>query len=98
MISFKEAQTIVSSQLKSKWNSIGGTFHVADWGSENEKYWQIPVGAREFLVEGDLDFQIIDDQIYLIEKQSGEFTIIIGYQNLDLLETLKPYKKAPSFI
>lgn len=98
MISFDEARIIVVSELKPLWNSIGGTFYVAEWGSENKKYWQVPAGAKEFFVDGNFDFQIIDDQVYLVEKETGQFTTIIAYKNLNLLQTFEPYGKAPSFI
>ncbi len=98
MISFEDARAIVSAKLLPTWNPLEGTFYVADWGWENDEFFSLAVGAREFLVDGDEDFRVVDDLIYLVEKKTGRYIETVAYENLDLLDSLTPYGDIPSFI
>lgn len=96
MISFEEARAIVSDKLLPNWHPIQGTFHVATFGSENDQFFLMFPGAREYLVDGDKNFRVIDDVIYLVEKSTGRYIEAIAYENLDLLSSFTPIGVYPA--
>jgi hypothetical protein len=95
MISFDDARAIVASKLLPDWNPIQGEFYVAEYGWENDEFYSLAVGAREYLVDGDQDFSQIDDTVYLVEKKTGRYVETVGYENLDFLASLTPLGDVP---
>lgn len=95
---FTEARLIVANQLRPTWNNLAGDFHVAEWGWENDQYWQLAAGSKEFLVDGDFDFAMYDDLVYLVDKETGKFSAVIAYEAVDLLDTFTQFGKFPKFI
>lgn len=92
MITFDQARQIATRKLAHGWQF--GTFHVADWGWENETFWALAVGAREYLVDFDVEFQTPDDdRIFLIDKITGELTTPVATR--DLLDTLTDVGQMP---
>ncbi len=88
MISFEDARAIVTAKVLPEWTGLQGTFYVADYGWENEQFYSLAVGAREYLVDGDRDFFQVDDILYLVDKKTGRYIETIAYENLDLLDSL----------
>lgn len=95
MITFLQAQTIAAANLLPDWDKNAGTFYVANWGGETDQYWFIQAGAREWLEDGNDFFQVIDDTILLVDKNTGQFIQTPGYNNFALLDTMKPYGDIP---
>ena len=95
MITFEQAQAIVAAELLPDWNSNLATFHVADWGWQTDEYWMVPAGPREWLVEFEIGFMILDDEMYLVDKKTGEFIKTVAYRNTDLLRRMEPYGEIP---
>lgn len=95
MITFDQARAITAAALLPQWSSLAGTFYVADWGWETDQYWSIPAGASEWLQDGDETFQILDDTVSLVDKQTGQFIQTVAYLNIDFLDQMKPYGDIP---
>jgi hypothetical protein len=68
-VTFKQAQKIVQDYL-----GTDTPFMVADWGLENDKYWMMMVGLEQWLVDHDRDYQLVDDVITLVNKETGKVT------------------------
>lgn len=94
-ITFTDARAIVAAALLPVWEATGGTFTVTEWGWETETYWVIPAGAKEWLLDSDKKFRTLDDQIFLVDKATGEFTATVVPLNLDLLDRMTPYGDIP---
>lgn len=95
MISFEDAREIVRAALLPEWSDPEGTFFVADWGSENEQYYCLAVGAREYLVDNDRSYFIVDNTLNLVEKSTGKYLTVPASENLDLMASLTPIGVAP---
>jgi hypothetical protein len=78
-ITFDEARTITIAQYYSEWDDIAIEPAVAEVGYENENEWLMIVGARQFIIEGDRDYQIFDDGAYIVNKRTGQLEVIPVY-------------------
>lgn len=95
MITFAEARAIVESVVGVDWNPDQGTFYVAEYGWENETYWSLAAGAREWLVDDDQGFQSVDDRLLFVNKKTGELTTPSAVDFLDLLVEFTPVGNVP---
>lgn len=95
MITFDEARAIVAAAMLPDWNPIAGTFDVANWGWENEQYWSIQAGAREWLQDQDRAYRIIDDTVRLVNKKTGQFITTVAYDNFEVLDQMTPVGDIP---
>lgn len=99
IITFEEAREIVRRQIEPLWSPDCGTFYVAEWGSENDQYFQVDVGAREFLVNNDEDYMQYDGAIYLVEKATGKYIeesfITLDHRQPGLLHSFTPIGAQP---
>ncbi len=95
MITFEQARVITAAKLLPTWDKNAGTFHVANWGGETNQYWLVQAGAKEWLENHNGLFQVLDDTIYLVDKNTGQFIRTLGYNNLELLDKMKPYGDIP---
>jgi hypothetical protein len=95
MISHEDARAIVTSNLLPDWGSTAGTFTTPAWGWETSKFWVIPAGAKEWLEEANPEFQTLDDLIFLVDKETGQFIQTVAVSNLELLDEMKPYGDIP---
>ena len=86
MISYMEASEIVTKELAGSWKF--GTFYVDSEGFENDELFMVPYGAREWLVDGDETFLIMDSFIALVDKQTGELDLVVYLENQELIESL----------
>lgn len=86
MISYMEATEIVTRQLADSWEP--GTFYVDPEGFENNELFMVPYGAREFLVNDDETFLVMDSPIALVNKETGELDLVVYLDNQDLIESL----------
>lgn len=96
MITFEQARTITAAALLKNWNPERGTFYVADYGWENKDYWCMAVGSYEYLVDRNLEFQVDDDQLFLVEKTTGNFVTSTSVENLPFLDSLQIYGEIPT--
>jgi len=91
MTTFEEAKELVKPMIKDH------TFMVAEWGYENDDYWQVVVGQRKYLVEFDPDYICVDDSMYVVKKTTGEFEERIVMDDFDFMESFRPYGDIPAF-
>ncbi|MGW6725032.1 hypothetical protein ACWF9G_03920 [Nocardia sp. NPDC055029] len=69
-IGFKEAIAFARAALEPSWTA--GTFMIDDRNIvENDAFYVINVGAREYFVDGDFGYAIAGD-VTLVNKESGE--------------------------
>lgn len=94
MINFEEARLIVKLQIEPTWSSLKGTFHVADWGSENDQYFSVNVGAREFLVDNNEEFAEYSGVLHLVDKVTGLY-LRGSFLDFDQLESFVPIGDVP---
>lgn len=73
LVTFEEAREIVRREIEPLWGPLNGTFYIAEWGAENDQYFEVNVGARELLVDNDEDYMQYDGAIHLVEKATGKY-------------------------
>jgi hypothetical protein len=86
MISYIEATAIVARELADSWEP--GTFYVDPEGFENNELFMVPYGAREWLVNEDDTFLVMDSPIALVNKETGELDLVVYLENQELIESL----------
>ncbi|MCP2292231.1 hypothetical protein [Nocardia amikacinitolerans] len=69
-VNFEQAVAIVRAALEPGWTI--GTFVIDDRNIvENDLFYVVNAGAREYLVDGDFEYAIAGD-VTVVNKQSGE--------------------------
>lgn len=98
MITFAEARSIAAAQYFKQAQDQGFEFEpwVADWGFENQNFYQVVAGDKLWLVEGIEELAPIDDIVRLVNKATGEYLEVNALQILDTLGTFVPVGNAPS--
>lgn len=71
-VSFAEARAIVDRAIRPIWPADGGAWYISPEGWEDDRGWWVIAGARECLVDDDLDFAIMDCPAWVVEKETGE--------------------------
>lgn len=71
MITYKQAVDIFTTEQEPKWDGPG-TFYVDMDGYENEDFYLIPYGPREYIVDDDPLFEVTDLPTGLVNKTTGE--------------------------
>lgn len=72
MYTYEQARDIVAANLGPEWDDSAGTFHVATQGYEDPMGYLVPVGAREFLVDGDESKALVNDLAVFVSRWTGE--------------------------
>jgi len=70
MITFAEAMLIVHGELLPDWTN--GTLHVLSSGLEDKRSYCVFAGAREYVVDHDINYLGLDQPIAFVDKGSGE--------------------------
>lgn len=86
MISYMEATEIVTKELADSWDT--GTFYVDPQGFENDEVFMVPHGAKEWLVDNDDSFLVSDSFVALVNKETGELSLVVYLDNQQLIESL----------
>lgn len=71
MITYQEAVDIFTTEQEPKWDGPG-TFYVEMDGYENEDFYLIPYGPREYILDDDPLFEVTDLPTGLVNKTTGE--------------------------
>lgn len=71
MITYQEAVDIFTTEQEPKWDGPG-TFYVDMDGYENEDFYLIPYGPREYILDDDPQFEATDLPTGLVNKTTGE--------------------------
>ena len=96
MVTFDQAREIARDALKDEFD-LEHPMYIAEWGAENDEWWEVPVGLKEWLVDFNRDFLIIDSTTYLVNKNTGEFRYAHCVDDAELLSTFCPYGDVPSY-
>lgn len=67
MITLEQAQASVA-----KTEVLYGNKVVANFGFEDSEYFLLVVGHSEWLTDGDPGFQLYNDQMIFVDKESGQ--------------------------
>ena len=70
VITFDEAKQLVDEADRPRWTGPG-TFHVAQTGFEDDRSFNVIVGASEALVDGDARYVSIEGVLVLVDKRTG---------------------------
>ena len=70
MITFAEAMLIVHGELLPDWEN--GTLHVLSSGLEDARSFVVFAGAREYIIDHDINYLGLDQPIAFVDKGSGE--------------------------
>lgn len=74
MVTFKEARSLVLAELKRQWGDTPGTPVTLRHGFEDDKYWNVVAGPREFLIGRDDTYALFDAPVWLVDKKTGKIT------------------------
>lgn len=94
MITFDEARQIVERELRAKWQPWQGTLITLPTGAEDATHWRVIAGARESLVDGDLDFDLMDAPALLVSKTTGELQRVVVIADMERLSAMTPVASA----
>lgn len=94
MVTFREARQIVEDALRPEWPADGGTLVTLDHGWQDDQSWHVVAGAREALVDGDRDYQVMDQPAYLVDKATGRLDELAMIESLDRLDAMTPVVQA----
>lgn len=70
VITFDEAKRLVDDADRPRWTGPG-TFHVAQTGFEDDRSFNVIVGASEALVDGDARYVSVEGVLVLVDKRTG---------------------------
>lgn len=85
-VSFDEARKIVEDEIRPEWTPDYGTLVTLNTGWEDDSFWRVTAGAKEYLVDGNTDYVILDAWIYLVSKRTGKITKLHVIDNLKRLD------------
>jgi hypothetical protein len=86
MITFEEARDLVAADERDSWTL--GTYMVATYGYEDDTHFLVVSGARESIVDGDINFAVFDQPATLVNKTSGAITrlsYLLNYERLSAM-------------
>jgi hypothetical protein len=90
MTTFEEARQRVLDVLRPEWRANQGTLITLPQGYEDATHWRVIAGARERLIDGDLDFDTMDMPAMLVAKHGGAVTRAIVIASFDRLDKMTP--------
>lgn len=71
MITFEQARDRVLTTLVSNWGDMNATPYVSERGWEDQDWYLVEYGTREHLVDGDLNFMLLNNLSLFVNKQTG---------------------------
>lgn len=90
MITFEQARQRVIDHLAPSWAPGLGELVTLPTGAQDETHWMVPAGARESLIDGDHDFDVMDMPAMLVSKLNGAVTEVRVIDNVDRLAKMTP--------
>lgn len=85
---YQAAHEAVEREIGPLWGDTPGTFHVAAEGFEDADAYMVPWGAREWLVDGDTGFILLNGAVTFVDKMSGFVSIDTMVTNLQRIERM----------
>jgi len=90
MVTFEQARAIIEASLRPHWPTGYGTLTTLPTGRQDATHWRVTAGAREYLIDGDDDYDLFDAPAYLVSKEDGSITRLVVIANLDRLDSMRP--------
>lgn len=90
MITFEQARRSVEHLMRFDWQPDHGTLITLPTGFEDAGHWRVVAGAREYLVDRDVDFNLMDVPAFLVSKSTGAITQLSVVDNFDQLDGMTP--------
>ena len=99
MLTFQQAREAVALHIVPRWPGLeAGRPFVADWGSQDETHWEVIAGAKEYLVDGDQSFVMMDLPVFLVDKRTGDVEEVPFLEALGRLERMEPVGSPPEHL
>jgi hypothetical protein len=96
MVTFEQARVIVQRALRPGWPADGGTLVTMPYGWEDAQSWQVVAGAAEALIDGDIEFEVMDPPAYLVDKATGRLEMPNQIEVMDRLDDMTPVGTPPA--
>lgn len=93
-MNYAEARAAVAETLGPRWDAPG-TFYAAVSGFEDARGYLVPCGAREWLVDRDRAFLVLDDRIVFVDKTTGDITESSYMLEMDRVDRMRPVTTTP---
>lgn len=74
MVTFQQAREAVAARAAQLFPQGKGTLYVSRVGGEDATHYEVPTGAKEYVVGGDHAYAILDWPVFLVDKKTGEVT------------------------
>lgn len=87
---YQAARDAVAAELGPLWGETPGTFYVADEGFEDADSYMVPWGAREWLVDDDPAFVLLNGAVTFVDKASGFVSLDTMVTNLARVDRMTP--------
>ena len=71
-VTFSDARAAVQRLRKADWAGTAGELFVSPEGLEDAADFCVSWGAREFLVDDDSDFMLLNNVVTFVSKATGE--------------------------
>ena len=87
---FEQARAVALDWARPGWDPKAGTLHALESGQEDDWFWRVVVGPREYLVDGDLLLAPMDDPVLLVAKETGKVVVTDFRSAQDGLARMRP--------
>lgn len=87
---YAEARAIVDRELRPQWGDTAGTFYVDEQGFEDDTSYFVPWGAREWLVENDPSYVLINGAATFVDKATGAVVLEPMVACLERVDRMAP--------
>lgn len=87
---YAEARDAVTAELAPLWGETRGTFYVAPEGFEDDTSFFVPWGAREWLVDGDPSFILLNGAATFVDKVTGFVSMTLYVEEAERIDRMSP--------
>lgn len=87
---YDEAREAVTREIAPLWGDTRGTLYVAPSGFEDRLGYFVPWGAREWMVDGDENFILLNNAATFVDKVTGFVEITTLSTVLDRVDAMSP--------
>jgi hypothetical protein len=91
-LSFAEARGAVLRVRRADWRATGGTLYVSPEGFADADDYLVVWGAREFLVDGDLDYLLVDNTVTFVSRTTGKVRDDVMVLSFDKVDGMWPIR------
>jgi hypothetical protein len=91
---YEEAVEVVRREIAPLWGDTQGTFFVSPNGFEDETSFYVPWGAREWLVDNDPQFLLLNNAATFVDKITGFVELTTASVEMSRIEAMSPCGEA----